>query len=230
MAANDIAVSCHAPYYINLCNPDDAEVVKSFGYIKKSVRAINLMGGKRVVFHTGYFGKLGTDDAVKLAAERLRVLIAHLDETGAGDFILCPEAMGKPSQLGTYRQVIELCKIDERLIPAYDFGHINSLTGGGLRGYGDYKEIFDYTIGHLGRGKTEKLHIHFSKIQYGAKGEIRHLDFTDEKYGPDFEPLMQVLSDYRLLPRVICESSENMAEDALQMKRYYDKISNTERR
>ena len=69
-----------------------------------------------------------------------------------------------------------------------------------------------------------RSHIHFSKIQYGNKGEIRHLDFSDKIYGPDFEPLMQVIYDYKLSPRIICESSENMAEDALQMKGFYDKI------
>lgn len=227
MRACGIAVSCHAPYYINFCNTDDNEIIKSFGYIKKCIRAVKLMGGDRVIFHPGYLGKLEPSAALKLAMERLEILLNHLDEEETGDFTLCPETMGRHSQLGTYEQVIELCSLDKRLIPAYDFGHINSYYGGSLKGYDDYKKIIDYTLQNLGCEKTDKLHIHFSKIQYGAKGEIRHLDFTDTIYGPEFGPLAKVLYEYKLSPRILCESAENMAEDALQMKRIYDNIVRT---
>jgi len=104
-------------------------------------------------------------------------------------------------------------------------GHINSYYNGSLKTKDDYKKIIDYALEYLGEEKTKKLHIHFSKIQYGAKGEIRHLDFSDKVYGPDFGPLAEVLHEYELEPRVICESAENMAEDALQMKEIYGKIN-----
>ena len=118
-----------------------------------------------------------------------------------------------------------MCKLDKRLIPAYDFGHIHSYYGGSLKTSGDYREIIDYTLKNLGEEKTKNLHIHFSMIQYGNKGEIRHLNFDDgTDYGPDFEPLAKILHEYKLEPRVICESAGNMAEDALHMKRLYDKI------
>ena len=225
MLSCGIAVSCHAPYYINLCNPDDESAVKSFQYLEKSVRAVKLMGGDRVVFHPGYINKDGAEASLKLAMERMEAFLNRFDETGLDGFILCPETMGKHSQLGTYQQVIEICNLDKRLIPAFDIGHINSYYNGSLKTKDDYKKIIDYALEHLGKEKTKRLHIHFSKIQYGAKGEIRHLDFSDRVYGPDFEPLAEALCEYKLQPRVICESAENMAEDALQMKEIYGKIN-----
>ena len=67
-------------------------------------------------------------------------------------------------------------------------------------------------------------HIHFSKIQYGAKGEIRHLNFDDTIYGPEFDGLAEVLIDYKLSPRIICESMTDMPKDALTMKKIYKKM------
>jgi len=221
MQKNGIAVSCHAPYYINLCNPDDNEALKSFMYLKKSAGAVKRLGGDRVIFHPGFINKDGAEASLNLAKARLEIFLRHLDEEGISGCWFCPETMGKHSQLGTYQQVIELCRLDARLIPAFDFGHIYSYTGGGLSSYDDYKKIVDYTLENLGEKKTNILHVHFSKIQYGLKGEIRHLNFEDEGFGPDFTPLARVLREYKLCPRIICESKGNMAEDALQMKRIY---------
>lgn len=84
--------------------------------------------------------------------------------------------------------------------------------------------MLDFSLDKLGYNKTNNSHIHFSKIQYGAKGEIKHLNFDDEIYGPNFDNLAEVLVEYNLSPRVICESMSNMPQDALTMKKIYKKI------
>ena len=73
----------------------------------------------------------------------------------------------------------------------------------------------------IGEEKTKNMHVHFSKIEYGAKGEIRHLTFQDEKYGPDYEPLMEIFHKNALEPYVICESDGTQAEDTVAMKKYF---------
>ena len=65
------------------------------------------------------------------------------------------------------------------------------------------------------------MHVHFSKIMYGAKGEIKHLTFSDEIYGPEFAPLAKVFYDYKLSPYVLSESAGTQAEDAKNMKDVY---------
>ena len=79
----------------------------------------------------------------------------------------------------------------------------------------------DYSFEKLGEERTKNAHIHFSRIQYGAKGEIRHLTFEDKLYGPYFEDLVNVLIDYDMACHVICESSGTMAEDSKTMKDIY---------
>ena len=132
--------------------------------------------------------------------------------------------MGKYSQIGSYQEIIDLCTLDKCLIPTLDFGHINCVMQGGLKTVDDFKRIIDYSFDKLGEYKTKNLHIHFSKIEFSDKGELKHLDMSDEKYGPDFENLARVIKEYDLSPTVICESKGKMATDALILKNIYNKI------
>ena len=68
-------------------------------------------------------------------------------------------------------------------------------------------------------------HIHFSKIKYSEKGEIAHLTFDDNVYGPNFEPMIDALIELKLNPDVICESKGTQAVDAKKMADYYKSVS-----
>lgn len=218
-----IEVSIHAPYYINFANPDDDMAEKSYMYVINSLEKLKLIGGKRLVVHPASCGKLNREEAVELTKKRLYILKDKLSELGYDDYLICLETMGKPAQIGTYKEVIDMCTISQNYIPTLDFGHINALTHGSLKTEDDYREIIDYLFKTLGEEKAKKVHIHFSKIEYGDKGEIRHLTLADEKYGPEFEPLAKVLKEYNMEPVVISESSEIMAHDAKILKEIYEK-------
>lgn len=221
----DIKLSIHAPFYINFANPDEEMYAKTQGYIYTGVRFLKAFGAERMVFHPASCGKLTREEAVKLTEKRFKETFDKMEEEGLLDgILLCPETMGKTMQIGTWKEVIDLCKTNEHLVPTFDFGHINSLEQGSLKSEDDYREIFDYCIKTLGRERTNKCHIHFSKIQYGPKGEIKHLNYDDEIYGPEFDPLAKVLIEYNLSPRVICESMSQMPHDALIMKKIYSKL------
>ncbi|MDR0426947.1 MAG: TIM barrel protein [Clostridiales bacterium] len=222
MEKYDIALSAHAPYYINFGSADPETVEKSIEYVIRSVRMGRLMGGTRTVFHPGAQGGLDRAAAYALLKKNLGILVERLRETPDFDaHILCPETMGKKRQLGTVEEIVGLCALDSRLYPCFDFGHINSYTGGGLRSPGDFRRIIDYTFERLGETKTKNMHIHFSKIQYGQAGEIRHLTFADTRYGPEYAHLGAVLDEYRMTPVIICESKDYMSDDAVIIKNYH---------
>ena len=71
--------------------------------------------------------------------------------------------------------------------------------------------------------KAKYLHCHFSKIEYTKMGERKHLTFEDKIFGPEFEPLAQVLANNKLCPNIICESDGAMDTDTLFMKDVYNK-------
>lgn len=216
-----VEISVHAPYYINFANPDDEMAEKSYMYVLQSAQKVKLMGGKRVVFHPASQGKMKREQAVDLTVKRLEILRDKIYENGFEDLIFCPETMGKIGQIGTIEEVTRFCKIDKIYVPAVDFGHINARECGSLKTENDYFERLSYMVSELGLEKMKNFHIHFSKIEYSAKGEVRHLTFEDMHYGPEFEPLSVALKKLGLEPYVICESAGTQDIDALKMQKIY---------
>lgn len=218
---NNVKISVHAPYYINFANPDAEMIDKSIGYVIKSAEMVRLMQGDRIIIHPATQGKDSREQAYARSLDNFKRLTDVIYSTDMQYLLYCPETMGKMGQIGTIEEIVGICKIDKIYVPTVDFGHVNSREQGSLNTKEDYKERLSYMIAELGYEKMKHFHIHFSKIQYGAKGEIRHLNFDDEKYGPNFEPLADALIDLNLEPVVICESAGQQDKDALYMKNYY---------
>lgn len=216
-----IEVSVHAPYFINFANPSVEARQKSIEYVISSLNLLKALGGRKLVVHSGTTLGKPRNEALKILYEGYDALLNEVYKQNLGDFIICPETMGKYSQIGSYSEIIDLCKIDKCLIPTLDFGHINCVMQGGLKTEDDFKKIIDYSFDNLGEYKTDNLHIHFSKIAFTDKGETKHLDLSDTEFGPDFENLAKVLKEYKLNPTVICESKGKMATDALKLKNIY---------
>ena len=220
----DVEISAHAPYYTNFANPSSDMIDKSIGYIVESITAIRKMGGKRVVFHPASCGKATREEAFSATMRNIALLMERVHATfGAqfDDYIVCPETMGKLQQIGRVEEIVQICKLDPRLYPCYDFGHINSYSIGGIKTKDDYKRIIDYTARELGDEKTNNMHVHFSKIQYGKSGEIKHLTFDDTEFGPEYGPLAEVFDEYKMTPYVVCESNGTQSDDALIMKKMH---------
>lgn len=220
-----ITLSLHAPYYISMSSVEEEKRLNSINYILSSARAVNAMGGNRIVVHTGSCGKIPRDTALELAIDTMKKAISALDSEGLSHIHICPETMGKVNQLGTLDEVLALCRVDERLIPCIDFGHLNARDLGVLKAFSDYENIFLSIKNALGTDRLRSFHSHFSKIEYTTGGEKRHLTFEDTVYGPNFEPVMELTYKYGCSPVFICESAGTQAEDAKQMKDYYMSIA-----
>ena len=216
-----ITLSLHAPYYISMSSVEEEKRLNSIKYILDSAVAVKNMGGNRIVVHTGSCGKISREEALSLAKDTMKLALRSLDENGLSDVHICPETMGKINQLGTLEEVLALCELDERLIPCIDFGHLNARTLGGYNSFEDFMKIFEEIENRLGSERLKSFHSHFSKIEYTNGGEKKHLTFEDTVYGPDFEPVMEIVAKKNLSPTFICESAGTQAEDALMMKKYY---------
>lgn len=223
-ADEGVELSVHAPYFINFANPDDEMAAKSYGYVLDSAKMCRAMGGRRIVFHPAAQGKDARETAVSRAEDRLKMLCDYIYLNGMQDMMFCPETMGKFAQIGTPEEIARFCLVDEVFTPCIDFGHVNARGQGSLRTEADYRALLEGFLERLGYERMKHFHAHFSKIMYGAKGEIKHLTFADERYGPEFEPLAAVLKELRLEPYVVSESDGTQAEDALAMKRIYEGV------
>lgn len=216
-----IKMSLHSPYYINLSNASAERVEKNLKYITDSARACHFMGGDRVVVHCGGLSGLSREEALKNTAANIKLALEALDGMHLSHIRLCIETMGKINVLGDEDEVIRICGISENLIPCIDFGHLNCRTGGGMSREEDFMRILSKLENALGTERARSFHGHFSKIEYSKGGEVRHLTFEDEVYGPDFDPLGRLLAERGMAPRIICESAGTQDRDALSMKNIY---------
>lgn len=216
---HDVKVSMHAPYYIN-CGTDDAQKrQKTIGYILEAAQALDWMGGDRLVFHPGSPGKTSRESAMARAYEVAREARERLVDAGLEHIHLCPETMGRPSQLGSLEEVLELCAREESFIPALDFGHLHTVGRGALASEDDFERVLIALRQALGPERAARFHAHFSKIEYSAKGEVRHRTFAEEGFGPDFAQLAPLLVREQLESVIICESAGTQAADACAMQR-----------
>ncbi|MDR0222230.1 MAG: TIM barrel protein [Oscillospiraceae bacterium] len=218
-------LSLHAPYFISVSSVKEEIRLKSVTYILESARAAKKIGAKRIVVHSGSCAGISRGEALALAADTFKEARNALDAEGLGDVVICPETMGKINQLGDLEEVLELCSFDERMMPCVDFGHLNARTRGGIITGGDYAAIFDKIKDKLGAERLHNLHIHFSKIEYTAGGEKTHLTFRDDRFGPEYEPLMEEIFKRGAEPFVVCESRGTQAEDCAVMANYYRRLS-----
>ncbi len=216
-----IAMSLHTPYYISLSSVEEEKRLKSVDYLQKSAEGAADLGADIMVVHTGSAAKISRAQAMEYASQTLVLVDIMLAERDY-KVKLGLETMGKLNQLGTLEEVITLCKLSKRFVPVVDFGHMNARERGALQTIDHFKSIFYQISEKLGGEYAENLHCHFSKIEYTAMGEKKHLTFADNVYGPSPKLLAEAIVSLGVSPTVICESDGTMAEDALELKNLYN--------
>lgn len=220
---NGIKMSFHTPYFISLSGVVEEKRLNSIRYIRESLEAARLLGAGTIVVHSGSAAKITRDEAMRLASDTLARTLSEVDTYGIKIGL---ETMGKINQLGTLDEVLELCRIDSAFVPVVDFGHLNARDLGGVfKTADDYLRVFDKIDSAFGADVASNLHCHFSKIEWTGSGEKKHLTFDDNVYGPNFEPLVEVIYKNNLTPTIICESAGTQSDDALAMKKYYQELA-----
>lgn len=219
---NGIYLSIHAPYYINMASVEEEKRINSKRYIMETLTCAKWMGAKRIVVHTGSYSKVDKKWALDMAIKVMKEVLGEAREKGLDDIVICPEVLGKQNQLGSLEEIIEICKIDERLIPTVDFGHIHARGQGILKSAEDFIDVLEKIEKSLGYDRLKNLHCHFSRIEFTKGGEKKHWTMDDVQFGPEFEHLAKALHIKQMEPVIICESRGNMAEDALKLKKIYE--------
>jgi len=220
-AAQGVALSVHAPYYINL-NATDEEWPKSRKRLMDAAHYGDLAGATDIVFHPGsYFGG-DPAEVLKVAVPRLQGCVDELRKAG-NPVTLRPETMGKSAMLGSFEDALAMSKAMEQVLPCLDFAHLHARPGDGtMNTYEEWAGYLEAYRRELGQDALKRLHIHLSGIEYGPKGEKNHLPLAEADL--DLKALFKALKDFGGAGRILCESPI-MEEDALNMKKAWMKIS-----
>ncbi len=218
-AESGVAISVHAPYFINL-NADANEWPKSRKRLMDAAYCGNLAGATDIVFHPGSYFNRPPAEVLKTAIPRLRDCMKELREAG-NPVILRPETMGKAAMLGSFEDTLEMAAEIEGVAPCIDFAHLHARNGdGSMNSYPEWEALLKTLKKKLGAGALKQLHIHLSGIEYGPKGEKRHLPAAESDL--KYKDLFRALADNHCAGRILCESPK-MEEDAVLYLKTWNK-------
>ncbi|MBX7214999.1 MAG: TIM barrel protein [Thermoflexales bacterium] len=219
-ATNDVALSVHASYFINLNAATEEMWQAGRERLLTACRAGAKAGATDIIFHPGSYMKMEPVVAWRIARDRL----AEVSETLVREKVavtLRPETMGKQAMLGTLEECIAWSREIENVLPCVDFAHLHARPGdGSFNTYDEFAGALRLIAAGLGDRGLRAMHIHFSGIEYTAKGEKRHLNL--DKADVDYKALFQALADFGAGGRVMSETP-NMEEGAIVMRNAYQR-------
>jgi len=215
-----VVLTVHAPYYINLNSRDQAKLRASIDRILDSARIGSEAGAFSVVFHPAYYGSDTPQETYSRVRDALKYIVKTLRDEGIEIWIR-PETMGGLAEFGDLEEVISLSEELEMVLPAIDFAHLHARSLGKYNTYEEVAGVLGEIERRLGREALESMHIHISGIEYGKKGEIKHLNLEESDL--NYVEILRALKDFRVKGVVISESP-NIEEDAILMKKKYESI------
>ncbi len=222
---NDVLLSLHAPYFINLATNDEKKFEASVNRIYESLVASEWMNSYAVVIHVGYYPKNGSvREALDKVVKGLRMAWEKASADGVKNTWLAPETTGKTSQIGSIDEVIEICSKLDKCRPTIDWAHLYARSMGEFpKTVDDVVKVVERFEKELGSEVVKPLHTHFSKIEYGKGGERKHHTLSEEEYGPDFSIVCKGYAECGI-DAVIISESPILEEDAVLMRNYCLKV------
>jgi deoxyribonuclease-4 len=212
-----VRLSVHAPYYINFNSREPEKVRASRERLLSAARVAGWCGARNVVFHASYYH----DDPPALVFGRVKAelasLVAQLRDEGV-DVCLRPETMGKRSQFGDLREVLQLAAEIDGVGPCIDVGHLHARAAGGVNRYDEFVHILEEVKRQLGESGLQDMHLHVQGMAYTEAGERKHLNLLESDLR--YRELVQALADCNVSGTAICESP-NLEKDALLLQQAY---------
>ena len=204
---NNVVLSVHAPYYINLASEEKKKIEASKQRILRSCERGHHLGAKYIVFHAAFYGKRTPEKTYEMVKKSIIEMQKKIKEK-QWKVVLAPETTGRGRQFGSLDELLKLKK-EAKCGITVDFAHLKARNNGDI----DYKEVFGKlkNVGHI--------HAHFSGIQWSEKGEQRHLMTTKE----DFMPLLKQIKKSRADITIINESPDPVG-DSLKAKKLFKSL------
>ena len=212
----NVALSVHAPYYINLNSYDKEKIKASLERIYQAARIGSLCGAESIVFHAAFYQKSSKQDTYKKVSETLKELTGRLRDEGISA-VLRPETMGKRTQFGTLEEVLALSAEIEGVMPCLDFSHMHARVGK-ENTHSEFMIILSKVEEVLGKEGLSNMHIHVSGIEYDRNGEKKHLTLKESDF--NYPELLRAFKEFEIRGLVICESPV-LEEDALLLRKTY---------
>lgn len=216
---NDVIMTCHAPYFINLNSDDKKKFHASITYITSSAAITSLCGGYSVCFHPGYYQKMNPNDVFKRMKEAMKKISEEVKSFDKKIWIR-PETSGKVAQFGNLKELFDLSSEFDNILPCIDWSHLHAFTNGKYNSTEEFREVLNLMEKKLGRKALDNVHFHCQGVEYTEKGERWHLNLKESDL--KWEELLNTWKEFKLKGVVIAESP-NVEQDSMMLKKLYNK-------
>lgn len=212
-----IALSCHAPYYINCCAKERPKIHASVNYIVSTAQAAYWLGASPIVIHSGFYMGRTAGECRKLVLEAYQMCLDEMEKRKIKGVVLGAELTGKKSAYGNLDEIIDLAQHFglKSVMPVIDYAHYHAREGK-LQAKEDYLKVLERVENSLGSTAAKSFHCHFSGIEFTDAGERSHLPVSSNS--PPFAPLAEAWKENGWSGTVICESPL-IEKDALELQK-----------
>lgn len=218
--SKNMVLTAHGPYYINLNSKEEEKIEASVKRVLDTARIGKELGAFSVTYHAAFYMGMNADEVYKKVEKSMQEICSVLDEEG-NDIWVRPETTGKPTQWGDLEEIVRLSKDFKQVLPCVDFSHLHARTNGKHNTYDEFCAIFDHIGTELGDYALQNFHAHIAGIEYGPKGEKKHLLLHESDM--NYKDLMRAFKKFDVKGVVVCESPV-MEEDAVILKEYYNSL------
>lgn len=216
----NMVLTAHGPYYINLNSKEEEKIEASKKRIIDTAKMAASLGGYSITYHAAFYMGMQKDDVYKKIEKSMAEIVETLQKENIEIWVR-PETTGKATQWGDVDEIVKLSKTFERVLPCVDFSHLHARTNGKYNTYDEFARVFETIGNEIGSYALENFHAHIAGIEYGEKGEKKHLLL--EESDMNYKDLMKAFKDFSIKGVVVCESPI-MEKDAVLLKTYYESL------
>ena len=214
-----IRLTAHGPYFINLNAKEPEKVEASRERILKTAYIGSLSGAESITFHAAFFLGQDPDQVYRRVRKELKIIVTKVRQMNI-DLDVRPELTGSLTKLGSLEEIIALSEEIEGIQPCIDWSHLHARTGA-YNTAQEFQSVIDFIRSKLGEQALKRFHMHISGIEYGAKGEKKHLNLDESDL--NYKELLYILKGNGVCGFVVCESP-SLEDDAIMLKDFYGKI------
>lgn len=213
----NLILTAHAPFYVNLNSKEEDKVEASVQRIIETGIAANDTGAFSITFHAAFYMQQDKEDVYNKVKNRVGEISEYFHKNNINVWIR-PETTGKGTQWGDLEEIVRLSKEFDNVLPCIDFSHLHARSAGKYNTYDEFSKILETVGKELGQRAIDNFHAHLAGIDYGDKGEKKHLILNESDM--NYKDLLKAFKEFNVKGALVCESP-NIEDDAVLLREYY---------
>lgn len=213
----NLILTAHAPFYVNLNSKEEDKVEASVQRIIETGIAANDTGAFSITFHAAFYLQQDKEEVYNKVKNRVGEISEYFHKNNINVWIR-PETTGKGTQWGDLEEIVRLSKEFDNVLPCIDFSHLHARSAGKYNTYDEFSKILETVGKELGQRAIDNFHAHLAGIDYGDKGEKKHLILNESDM--NYKDLLKAFKEFNVKGALVCESP-NIEDDAVLLREYY---------